>query len=290
MVAEAGAERHLLRCGAHLLDLRRPQVMGILNVTPDSFSDGGDFFAVEAALAHARLMVEEGAALIDVGGESTRPGAAAVAEAEELRRVIPVVEALSSELAVPISIDTSKPRVMREAVAAGAGMINDVRALQLDGALEAARALDVPVCLMHMQGEPRSMQAAPRYGDVVSEVLAFLEHRVAVCRAAGIDAGRLLIDPGFGFGKDLAHNLELMRHLHRFLDMGHPLLVGVSRKAMIGGILDVPVNDRLYGSLALATLAVWQGAAIVRSHDVRPTVDAVRICHAVRGVAPGAPP
>jgi len=282
------SERHL-RCGAHVLDLRRPQVMGILNITPDSFSDGGDFFAVEAALAHARLMVEEGAAIIDVGGESTRPGAAAVTEDEELRRVIPVIEALSRELEVPVSIDTSKPRVMREAVAAGAGMINDVRALQAAGALEMVRELEVPVCLMHMQGEPRTMQQTPRYGDVVAEVLAFLEERLAACRAAGIDEERLLIDPGFGFGKELAHNLELMRHLDRFLTMGRPLLVGVSRKAMIGGVLDVPVNDRLYGSIALATLAAWQGAAIVRSHDVRPTVDALRICHAVREESPGVP-
>jgi len=282
------SERHL-RCGVHVLDLRRPQVMGILNITPDSCSDGGDFFAVKAALAHARLMVEEGAAIIDVGGESTRPGAAAVAEEEELRRVIPVIEALSRELEVPVSIDTAKPRVMREAVAAGAGMINDVRALQAPGALEVVRELEVPVCLMHMQGEPRTMQQAPRYGDVVAEVLAFLEERLAACRAAGIGEERLLIDPGFGFGKELAHNLELMRHLDRFLTMGRPLLVGVSRKAMIGGVLDVPVNDRLYGSIALATLAVWQGAAIVRSHDVRPTVDALRICHAVREASPGVP-
>ncbi len=277
---EAG---RFLRCGSHALDLRQPQVMGILNITPDSFSDGGVFFDREAAVAHAWLMVEEGAAIIDVGGESTRPGAPPVAEEEELRRVIPVIEALAEALPVPVSIDTSKPRVMREAVAAGAGMINDVRALRAAGALEAAAAAGVPVCLMHMQGEPRTMQQAPRYRDVVADVLAFLEERVAACRAAGIPEERLLIDPGFGFGKELAHNLELMRHLDRFLEMGHPVLVGVSRKSMIGGILDVPVGDRLYGSIALATLAVWQGAAIVRCHDVRPTVDAVRICHAVAG-------
>ncbi len=270
-----------LQCGLHVLDLRQPQVMGILNVTPDSFSDGGVFFDLEAAVAHARLMVEEGAAIIDVGGESTRPGAPPVTEEEELRRVIPVVEALAEALPVPVSIDTSKPRVMREAVAAGAGLINDVRALRAAGALEAAAAAGVPVCLMHMQGEPQTMQQAPRYRDVVAEVLAFLRERVAACRAAGIPEERLLIDPGFGFGKELAHNLELMRHLDRFLEMGCPVLVGVSRKSMIGGILDVPVGDRLYGSIALATLAVWQGAAIVRCHDVRPTVDAVRICHAV---------
>ncbi len=277
---EAG---RFLRCGSHALDLRQPQVMGILNITPDSFSDGGVFFDREAAVAHAWLMVEEGAAIIDVGGESTRPGAPPVAEEEELRRVIPVIEALAEALPVPVSIDTSKPRVMREAVAAGAGMINDVRALRVAGALEAAAAAGVPVCLMHMQGEPRTMQQAPRYRDVVADVLAFLEERVAACRAAGIPEERLLIDPGFGFGKELAHNLELMRHLDRFLEMGRPVLVGVSRKSMIGGILDVPVGDRLYGSIALATLAVWQGAAIVRCHDVRPTVDAVRICHAVAG-------
>ena len=273
---------HLLQCGRHVLDLRRPQVMGILNVTPDSFSDGGDFFDPEAALAHARLMVEEGAALIDVGGESTRPGAAPVTEDEELRRVIPVIEALSRELPVPLSIDTSKPRVMREAVAAGAGMINDVRALRAEGALEAAAGTGVPVCLMHMRGEPRTMQQEARYHDVVAEVLDFLAARVEACGAAGIPRERLLVDPGFGFGKDLAHNLELMRHLDRFQSLGRPVLVGLSRKSMIGGILDVPAADRLYGSIALATLAVWQGAAVVRCHDVRPTVDAVRICQAVR--------
>ncbi len=280
----------LLRCGRHVLDLRRPQVMGILNVTPDSFSDGGEFFSLEAALAHARLMVEQGAAIIDVGGESTRPGAVPVAETEELRRVIPVVEALSAELSVPISVDTSKPRVMREAVAAGAGMINDVRALRAEGALEAAAELGVPVCLMHMQGEPRTMQAAPRYQDVVAEVMRFLEARVAACEAAGIPAERLLVDPGFGFGKELAHNLELMRRLDRFQELGLPLLVGVSRKSMIGGVLDVPVEDRLYGSIALAVLAVWQGARLIRCHDVRPTVDAVRICQAVLEGSEQSPP
>ena len=260
--------------------------MGILNVTPDSFSDGGDFFDLEAALAHARLMVEEGAAIIDVGGESTRPGAVPVSEDEELRRVIPVVETLSRELPVPVSIDTSKPRVMREAVAAGAGMINDVRALRAEGALEAAAEAGVPVCLMHMRGEPRTMQREVHYDDVVKEVLDFLAGRLAACREAGIQEERLIVDPGFGFGKELVHNLELMRQLSRFLSLGRPVLVGLSRKSMIGGILDVPVTDRLYGSLALATLAVWQGASLVRCHDVRPTVDAVRICQAVREAGP----
>ena len=265
------------------LDLTRPQVMGILNVTPDSFSDGGDFFSVTAAVARARSLVEEGAAIVDVGGESTRPSATAVGEAEELRRVIPVIEALASTIPVPISIDTSKPRVMREAVAAGAGLINDVRALRLPGALEAVAELGVPVCLMHMQGEPGSMQRTPGYGDVVAEVRDFLAERIEACVRAGITRQRVMVDPGFGFGKTLAHNLELMRGLDRLHALGAPILVGVSRKSMIGALLgDAPVDARLYGSIAAAVVAVMRGAAIIRAHDVRATVDAVRAAHGLK--------
>ena len=272
----------VLDCGGKILDLCRPQVMGILNVTPDSFADGGDFFMPEAALDRARIMVSEGAAIIDVGGESTRPGAAAVSREEELRRVIPVIERICNELEIPVSVDTSCPEVMRQAIDAGAGMINDVRALQRKGALEMVRTLGVPVCLMHMQGEPGSMQQQPRYTDVVSEVLSFLEARVAACMAVGISKEQLIIDPGFGFGKTQGQNLRLLHDLDRLLAPGAPLLVGLSRKSLIGGILDAPVEERLYGSIALATLAVWQGASIVRVHDVRATVDALRLCQAVR--------
>jgi dihydropteroate synthase len=273
----------LLDCGGRRLDLTRPQIMGVLNVTPDSFSDGGDFFSVDAALARAVRMAAEGAAVIDVGGESTRPGAAAVTVAEELARVIPVIEAIRATLPDSvISIDTGKPAVMRAAVTAGAGLINDVYALRLDGAPEAARELGVPVCLMHMQGEPRTMQQAPHYDDVVREVLAFLAARIEACVRAGIPRANLLIDPGFGFGKTAAHNLQLLHHLDRFRELGCPLLAGLSRKSLIGTVLGRPVADRLYGSIALATLAVWQGASIIRAHDVAATVDAVRLCTAVK--------
>ena len=277
-----------LHCGRHTLDLTRARVMGILNVTPDSFSDGGDFATREAALRHARQMVADGADLIDVGGESTRPGAPPVSVAEELARVIPVIEALASELAVPVSVDTSKPEVMRAAVAAGAGLINDVAALRRPGALAAAAALRVPVCLMHMQGEPGTMQQDPAYGDVVAEVAAFLAGRLAACEAAGIPRVRLLVDPGFGFGKTLAHNLALLRGLPRLASLGVPVLAGLSRKSMIGALLGgVPVGERLHGSVAAAVLAVERGAAIVRVHDVGPTVQALRIVAAVGGDAGG---
>ncbi|HFQ92066.1 MAG TPA: dihydropteroate synthase, partial [Chromatiales bacterium] len=239
--------------------------MGILNITPDSFSDGGVFFDAEKALARAREMVKEGAALIDVGGESTRPGAAPVSIDEELSRVVPVIEALSAEIDVPISVDTSKPEVMEAAVAAGAGLINDVRALRREGALAMAARLDVPVCLMHMRGEPGTMQQNAVYDRVVEEILDFLAGRVAACESAGIPRERLLVDPGFGFGKTLAHNLQILKSLDRFLTLGLPLVVGLSRKSMVGAILDAPVDGRLHGSVALATLAVWQGAAIVRA-------------------------
>ena len=273
---------HFLDCAGKTLDLSHPHVMGVLNVTPDSFSDGGRFLAPDAALARARHMAAEGAAIIDVGGESTRPGAAPVSEQEELRRVIPVIEAIAAELPVVISIDTRKPEVMRAAVAAGAGLINDVYALREEGALHMAAALGVPVCLMHMQGDPRTMQAAPHYEDVVAEVKVFLAERVAACERAGILRERLLIDPGFGFGKSLEHNLRLLRHLDDFAGLKLPLMVGVSRKSLIGAVLDVPAAERLYGSIALAALAVWQGAAIIRSHDVAATVQAVKMTAAVK--------
>ncbi len=275
-----------LRCGDRTLDLNRPRMMGILNVTPDSFSDGGDFFSPrhtpDRALARAERMVSDGAAIIDIGGESTRPGANAVSLEEELARVIPVIERLHARLPdVIISIDTSKSEVMRAAVAAGASMINDVWALRAGGALEAACDLDAAICLMHLQGEPRTMQQQPCYVDVVAEVRAFLAGRIAACLAAGIARERLLVDPGFGFGKTLEHNLALLRNLGEFRTLGVPLLVGLSRKSMIGALTGRPVGERLYGSIALTALAAWQGAAIVRVHDVAETADALKVCSAV---------
>ena len=255
--------------------------MGILNITPDSFSDGGVFFAPEAALGRAQEMVVEGAAIIDVGGESTRPGAAPVPLQEEMRRVIPVIEALCDTLTVPVSIDTRNPAVMQAAVAAGAGLINDVNALQAPGGLEKAASLGVPVCLMHMRGTPDSMQDNPEYEDVVTEVLEFLGGRAAACLAAGIPGERILLDPGFGFGKTTRHNLLLLQHLDRLVAEGYPVLVGLSRKSLIGQVLGLPVDERLHPGLSLAVLAVWQGAAIVRTHDVRATREAVAMCHAV---------
>jgi dihydropteroate synthase len=273
--------RVTLDCGGRPLDLSRPQVMGILNVTPDSFSDGGLFIDRSTALAQARQMVAEGAGIIDVGGESTRPGAADVCEDEELARVIPVIEAIAGELDVIISIDTSKAAVMTEAVKAGAGMINDVRALREPGALQAARAAAVPVCLMHMLGEPRTMQANPHYADVVTEVMAFLAQRIHACEQAGITADQLIIDPGFGFGKTVAHNLELVRRLREFTALGRPILMGVSRKSTLGAILGRPVDERLIGSVTLAALCARAAANIVRVHDVAATVDALKVCQAV---------
>jgi len=273
-----------LDCGGKSLDLAQPRIMGVLNVTPDSFSDGGDFFSLDRAVERAQQMVEDGAAIIDVGGESTRPGAAAVPLEEELRRVVPVIEALRPVLTVPISIDTRKPEVMRAAVAAGAGLINDVNALQAGGTLEAAAGLNVPVCLMHMQGGPETMQDTPAYRDVVIEVGDFLAARAAACLDAGIARERILLDPGFGFGKTVEHNLQLLRHLDRLVARGFPVLVGLSRKSLIGKLLDLPVDRRLAPSIALAVLAVWQGAAIVRAHDVRATREAILMCQAVRDI------
>ncbi|MBA1148087.1 dihydropteroate synthase [Ectothiorhodospiraceae bacterium WFHF3C12] len=268
----------VLDCAGKQLSLDAPQVMGVLNVTPDSFSDGGDFVSTSAALDHARAMVAAGAAIIDIGGESTRPGADEVPETEELRRVIPIVEALSEALDVPVSVDTTKPGVMRRAAAAGAGLVNDVLALRAPGALETMAELEgVPVCLMHMQGTPRTMQRDPEYGDVVAEVHAFLGERIAACEAAGIGRERLLVDPGFGFGKHMNHNAALLCHLERFQDLGCPVLIGLSRKSFIGNILDLPPKERVSGSVAAAVLAAWKGARIVRAHDVAETVQALRV-------------
>ncbi len=257
--------------------------MGILNVTPDSFSDGGRYTAVDSALRHAEAMMTAGAAIIDVGGESTRPGAPPVSEVEELERVVPVVEAIARELDVVISMDTSSPVVMREGAQAGAGLINDVRSLRRPGALEAAAATDLAVCLMHMRGEPGTMQQAPVYADVAGEVGAFLAEQIARCEAAGICRGRLVLDPGYGFAKTLEHNLELFRRQTELLAFGLPLLVGVSRKSMIGAVTGRPVEGRLAGGLALAALALAKGAQILRVHDVAETVDAVKMITAVEG-------
>jgi len=261
--------------------------MGVLNVTPDSFSDGGRFTGRGAALRHAEQMAADGAQIIDVGGESTRPGAAAISLDEELGRVVPVVEALTSAVDVPVSVDTSKPDVMRAAAEAGAAMINDVRALREDGAIGAAARTGLAICLMHMQGQPRTMQKAPIYRDVTAEVLAFLRERVAACEAAGIDSGRLVLDPGFGFGKSVEHNVELLSNLRQLAADGLPLLVGLSRKSTLGALTGRDVGARLPASLAAATIAVMQGAAIVRAHDVAETVDALRIAAAVREAQAG---
>jgi dihydropteroate synthase len=274
-----------LRCGDKTLDLTHPVVMGVLNVTPDSFSDGGRFVSVAAAVEQGVRMAAEGAALIDVGGESTRPGAEPVGAAEELRRVIPVIERLRAATAVIISVDTSKAEVMRAASAAGAGLINDVRALREPGALAAAVASGCAVCLVHMQGEPRIMQVAPSYADVVAEVRAFLAARVASSLAAGLVAERLAVDPGFGFGKTLEHNLTLLRRLGELAADGLPVLVGLSRKSMLGTLTGRTAGERVYGSVALAVIAALAGARIVRAHDVAATVEALKVAAAVQGGA-----
>ncbi|KRW58629.1 dihydropteroate synthase [Pseudomonas sp. TTU2014-080ASC] len=271
-----------LPCGSRFLDLSRPHVMGILNITPDSFSDGGRFTQRDAALRHAAAMCDAGATLIDIGGESTRPGARHVSPLEELERVAPVVEAVSAELDVIISVDTSTPAVMRETARLGAGLINDVRSLQRDGALDAAADTGLPVCLMHMRGEPHNMQNNPQYPDIQIEVRDFLAERIEACVQAGISAERIVLDPGFGFAKTLEHNLSLFRHLECLHEFGRPLLVGVSRKSMIGKVLGNEVSERLYGGLALAALAVAKGAHIIRVHDVAETVDVVRMIAAVQ--------
>lgn len=275
-----------LPCGDRELDLSRTHVMGILNTTPDSFSDGGQYLQLDAALRHVERMLEEGATLIDVGGESTRPGAEPVTPEQELQRVVPVVEAIKARFDTIVSVDTSTAAVMRDSAAVGAGLINDVRALQRTGALQAAALTGLPVCLMHMRGEPQNMQDAPRYDSIVIEVGRFLTQRVEACEQAGIPRERLMLDPGFGFGKTLQHNLELFAQMHLLQPQGLPLLVGVSRKSMIGQLLDRPVDQRLAGGLALATLAVARGARIIRAHDVAATVDAVRMAEAVLSAEP----
>lgn len=270
-----------LSCGNRVLDLARPQVMGILNVTPDSFSDGGRFHRRDAALRHAAAMVAAGAGLIDVGGESTRPGALRVSPEEEMERVAPVVELIAAELDVVVSVDTSCPAVMREAARLGAGLINDVRSLRRDGALQTVADTGLAVCLMHMQGEPDTMQHNPSYVDLLAEVEAFFVERMAACAAAGIDEQRIILDPGFGFAKNLQHNLSLFKHMQSLQALARPLLVGVSRKSMIGQVLGREVDQRLAGGLALAALAVARGARILRVHDVAETVDLVRMIAAV---------
>ena len=267
----------------HLDVIGRPYtVMGILNLTPDSFSDGGLFLHPDAAIERVKQMIEEGADIIDIGGESTRPGAQPMTAEEEIQRVVPVIEALRLKYDIPVSIDTSKAEVMSAAVAAGANLINDVRALQEPGAIETAAELQVPVCLMHMQGQPRTMQQKPQYADVVSEVKSFLLQRVLACVDAGLKREKLLIDPGFGFGKTLDHNLSLLKHLSEFVSMELPVLVGISRKSMLGAILDAEVDQRLAGGLATTALGFEAGARVFRVHDVKATVDMLKVCQAVR--------
>lgn len=271
-----------LRCGKFTLSLTRPLIMGVVNITPDSFADGGKFSTVEAAVAHARQLIDEGADIIDIGGESTRPGSDGVALEEERRRVLPVLEQLAGG-AVPVSVDTQKSQLMREAIAAGAGMINDINALLAPGAVEAVAASDVAVCLMHKKGTPANMQIDPCYDDVVAEVLAFIGDRVRAVRAAGIAAERIVVDPGFGFGKTLAHNLELLRNLDRFSTCGALVLAGISRKLMLGRITGRGVGERLHASVAAALIAVERGARIVRVHDIAATRDALAVWRAVQG-------
>jgi dihydropteroate synthase len=270
-----------LTIGNQRFDLSRSIVMGILNTTPDSFSDGGRFDLVETAVEHALRMQREGADIIDIGGESTRPGAQAVTVDEELERVIPVIRALRKQTTIPISIDTSKPEVMQAAVAEGANMVNDVNALQANGAIRTCVELGVPVCLMHMQGQPRTMQQDPRYDDVLSDVASFLRQRSRACIDAGIERDRIMIDPGFGFGKTLRHNLELLNGLEVISGLELPVLVGLSRKSMLGAIIDKPVDQRVYASVAAAVIARSKGAQLFRVHDVLPTRDALALCDAL---------
>lgn len=274
----------LLQCAARTLDLSAPVVMGVLNVTPDSFSDGGCFLDQDVMLRRVASMIADGASMVDVGGESTRPGAAPVSTQQELDRVMPAVEAIHSEFDTIISLDTSTPDVIRAGAAAGAGFINDVRALQRDGALQAVADTGLPVCLMHMQGEPMNMQNAPCYDDVVAQVQSFFESRIRACEAAGIDRDRIVLDPGFGFGKTDPQNLRLLSALPSLSALGLPLLVGLSRKSIIGRLLGREVEDRMVGSIALALMAMERGAAIVRVHDVAQTMDALRLFCAVKKV------
>ena len=272
-----------LQCGKFRLSLARPLIMGVVNITPDSFSDGGSFATASTALAHARRLVDEGADLVDIGGESTRPGAGGVALEEERRRVLPVLEQLAGGT-VPVSLDTQKPELMREAIAAGASMINDVNALQAPGAIAAVAQSGVAVCLMHMQGTPADMQTDPHYEDVVAEVLEFFGDRMRAAHAAGIAPDRIVLDPGFGFGKTLEHNLELLRRLDRFNTTGAAVLAGLSRKGMLGRLTGREVDERVYASIAAALIAVENGARIVRVHDVAATRDALAVWTAVNPV------
>jgi len=271
----------ILQISGHILPADRPILMGVLNVTPDSFSDGSEWQSPDLAVSHALEMLQAGADIIDVGGESTRPGAAEISTAEELDRVLPIIERLKAEVDVPLSIDTYKPEVMLAAVQAGAGMINDVYALRNEGAMEAAVNLGVPVCLMHMQGPPRSMQQQPSYHDVVGEVSAFLLERAAALVQAGFRRRDIVLDPGFGFGKSLAHNIQLFRAIPQLAALGYPLLVGVSRKSMLGEITGQKVNSRVAASVAAAMLAAQAGASILRVHDVQATLDALRVLQAL---------
>jgi dihydropteroate synthase len=273
-----------LDCAGRILRFDRPRVVGIVNVTPDSFSDGGQHATTEAAIAHGLRLAAEGADVLDIGGESTRPGAREVTIEDELARVIPVIEALAKQASVPISIDTSKPEVMRAAVAAGAGLINDVRALGGEGSLDTAATLRVPVILMHMRGTPADMQAEPDYDDVVAEVHTFLAQRIFACEMAGIAKKSIVIDPGFGFGKTTAHNLALLAQLGRFTELGVPVLAGLSRKRTIGELTGRELGDRVHGSVAAALIAVQNGAKLVRVHDVAATVDALKVWSAVAAV------
>ena len=275
----------ILKCGKHTLDLSRAHVMGILNVTPDSFSDGGRYNNLDAALRRAEQMHALGASIIDIGGESTRSGAAVVTVQQELDRVAPLVELITQECDVIVSVDTSTPAVMSESARLGAGLINDVRALKREGALEAAAATHLPVCLMHMRGEPQTMQDEPYYADVAAEVMAFLEERMSACAQVGIVAERIVLDPGFGFAKNTQHNYELFKRMSELHQLQRPLLIGVSRKSMVGNILQQPVDQRLYGSLALAVMALERGAKILRVHDVAQTMDVLKIFNAVQSAA-----
>lgn len=271
-----------LDCAGRQLKLDRPRIMGIVNVTPDSFSDGGQHADTEAAVMHGLLLAEQGADMLDIGGESTRPGAQEVSADEEIARVVPVIERLSRKTGIPIGIDTSKPEVMRAAVAAGAGLINDVYALRREGALDAACELGVPIVLMHMQGEPRSMQDAPHYDDVVGEVKRFLADRIFACELAGIPKSRLIVDPGYGFGKNLEHNLDLLARQEELAALGVPLLAGLSRKRMLGEITGREVGKRIPASVAAHLVAAQNGAAILRVHDVEPLRDALALLNAVK--------
>jgi dihydropteroate synthase len=270
-----------LRLGNRILTLDEPRVMGIVNVTPDSFSDGGDYLSLEHAVARAAEMYEQGADIIDIGGESTRPGAVEMPLKEELDRVLPVIEAIAAQLDIAISVDTSKPQVMQHAVDAGAVMINDVFALRQEGAMEVARDLDAAICLMHMRGTPRNMQAAPEYDQLPQDVISFLAGRVEACSRAGIGRERLVVDPGFGFGKNDEHNLQILANLDQFAELGLPLLVGLSRKKTLGNLTGRPARERGPAGIAAALAAVSRGAHIVRTHDVAGTVDALKIANAV---------